>query len=134
MDEIGNLDAMSVPDPDFPSGTWGGHYEQDGRRHPQEMRLDFVGGRVCGAGEDGIGSFTILGVFDSSAMTASWTKQYRTHPVRYVGQRVPDGLRGTWNIGWFTGSFHLRPGASGVAAQASTSAQVSVRQPAKIGR
>ncbi|HEX6885599.1 MAG TPA: hypothetical protein VF530_19660 [Planctomycetota bacterium] len=124
--------ALDVPDPDFPSGTWQGYYEQGGKRHPQEMKLEFAGGHVRGEGHDGIGPFTVRGSFDSSSLRVSWTKSYRWHRVRYYGLRVPDGIRGTWRLWFEEDGFHLWPGGSAEGATERAAAEAST--PASTAR
>jgi hypothetical protein len=85
--------------PFFRSGLWRGSYTQGGHQFPQQMYLQIRDGTLEGHGDDGIGPFLVMGVYDEQNGTASWLKKYiGKHLVFYVGQRNGPTLIGTWRI------------------------------------
>lgn len=93
------------------SGLWSGYYEQYGKRHPQEMVLDFADGLVRGDGKDGLGTFTLEGEYrvGDDGIRLGWIKTYDgAHSVLYLGTVGAGGIEGQWSIGRTHGGFGLQ--------------------------
>ena len=115
----------------FPSGPWGGFFQQGGNR-PTEQAMHFAAGRLDGGGADGTGPFTIAGVYDVARGTATWTKFYPAHTVEYRGFAEDGSLWGTWALpsGRDGGGFRLWPGKRGTGDGAGRTAAA---KPAVVG-
>lgn len=85
-------------DPRFPSGPWGGYYQEGGIQARQRLNLTFAGGTVTGFGSDPVGPFTMRGVYDVESGKVSMVKTYPTHRVEYDGLADGDGIGGGWMI------------------------------------
>ena len=118
-------------DPRFPSGPWGGFFQQRADR-PTAQDMHFVGGRLTGAGADDCGAFTLSGRYDAARGTADWTKFYGTHAVTYRGFAEDDSLWGTWQLtsGRDRGGFRLWPAKRG---RGRATAGARAARPAVIG-
>ncbi len=100
----------------YPSGTWRGHWDQQGwgRQPMGPLTLRFENGRIEGEGRDVIGPFTFEGAYDDRG-TIRMVKQYiDQHQVHYQGVYDGEGMIfGQWSIPPFqSGSFALSPVAS----------------------
>lgn len=98
----------------LPSGLWRGHYEQFGRRYPQQMVLEFADGLIRGDGVDDIGTFEIDGEYraDGAEVRMGWIKTYDgAHSVLYLGALRGEGVEGTWSLSGSAGAFALAPPA-----------------------
>ena len=101
----------------YPSGSWSGFWQQEGwgRQPMQAFELQFRHDTVSGGGFDVIGSFRILGEWESTNGAMHFVKKYDgAHTVLYSGK--PDGeggIVGTWQLqssnSGYRGSFALRP-------------------------
>ena len=122
--------APDERDDRFPSGPWGGFFQQRGNR-PTEQAMHFAGGRLGGGGADGTGPFTLRGVYDVRRGTATWTKTYPRHDVEYRGFAEDGSLWGTWTLdgGRDGGGFRLWPGKRGTGDDAS---QIREAKPAVV--
>ena len=105
-------------DPRFPSGPWVGFFLQKiiPGKHLMELRLQFRGGEVTGAGRDWVGEFLIRGVYTLDDGRVRWHKRYLgQHDVFYQGFAEDKGIWGTWEIPSesdpriSTGGFHIWP-------------------------
>ena len=130
MDDQDEQEAISNR---FPSGPWGGFFEQSmpnaAGRYRMELVLTFCGGRVMGDGFDAVGDFLIFGSYDEDGADLSVVKRYvGAHSVEYDG-RFDDGGRavGFWTIPRFgAGGFAIWPMGLGSGETFSTSASVHV--------
>ncbi len=97
----------------LPSGHWRGHYEQYGRRYPQELDLEFADGLVRGEGRDSLGTFTADGEYrvEGDVVRLGWIKTYDgAHSVLYLGELCRGAIVGTWRIPpWDADRFEIRP-------------------------
>jgi len=97
---------------DLVSGLWAGHYEQAGRRYPQQMTLEFADGLVRGDGVDDIGTFTLEGEYrvEGSDVRLGWVKTYdEGHSVLYLGEISRGSIIGRWSLTFGRGTFALAP-------------------------
>jgi hypothetical protein len=112
----------SEPDDRLPSGPWEGYFldrRVSATKGQMELDLTFRDGRIAGAGRDGIGPFTIAGRYDTADGVCHWTKNYRTHSVRYRGFAEAKGIWGTWEIPpLYRDGFHIWPKGRGGDQQA----------------
>ncbi|HXA14513.1 MAG TPA: hypothetical protein VNW23_05245 [Opitutaceae bacterium] len=100
----------------FPSGQWVGFYTYTGRpsRFLMDLLLEFKNGVMSGEGADGIGSFSVSGIYSAENNECSWRKQYVVrHSLIYRGFREKKGVWGTWAISTITGGFHIWPLSDG---------------------
>jgi hypothetical protein len=131
----------------FPSGRWSGYYNQSGKQHSvQSYTLQFSDdGVVSGSGTDGVGAYTVRGVFGNKKV--AFSKKYQLgsrnsdgrvikgnkgHTVAYRAKALTAnlgaGLRGEWHIpleqdlSKLSGDFHLWPAMEGWSANSSTDA------------
>lgn len=106
----------------FPSGPWEGYFldrRVTSAKGRMELDLTFRDGRIAGSGRDGIGPFTIAGRYDVSDGVCTWTKWYRSHPVRYRGFAEGKGIWGTWEIPPIQrDGFHIWPKGRGAEGEA----------------
>ncbi|HVT10832.1 MAG TPA: hypothetical protein VHE55_01085 [Fimbriimonadaceae bacterium] len=91
-------------------GPWLGAWIQFGVRGHMRLKLRFSDGCLAGGGADRIGSFDIVGAYDSND-AVTFVKSYRTHRVRYRGKWDGAMIAGTWNIvgEMASGSFEIWP-------------------------
>lgn len=83
-----------------PSGEWVGYYTYHARTtlFPMHLTLNFIDGRIQGAGIDNPGSFVIQGTYDASSR-AEWLKSYvGKHSVRYEGKLKEGEILGEWTM------------------------------------
>ena len=106
--------ALPETDPRFPSGPWTGYFlmpHTGSQRHPTHLRLEFVGGKMTGSGNDAVGAFVVDGSYDLSDGKCRWVKMYLAkHDVNYSGYNEGKGIWGTWEIPpQWKGGFHIWP-------------------------
>jgi hypothetical protein len=104
---------MTEQHPLFPSGDWEGFYTyasgpQAGRCNMPSM-FTFTAGKISGGGNDEVGRFAWVGVYDLTSLTCQITKSYLTHGVEYHGHIDENGIWGTWELAEMQGGFHLWP-------------------------
>lgn len=114
----------------FPSGPWKGFYNYGSGtgKHRMDLNLTFSNGRISGDGTDDVGRFLITGTYDASSGECHWMKTYvGAHGVSYRGFREDDGIWGTWEIGGWTGGFHIWPLGEEEGERASVAAQETLQ-------
>jgi hypothetical protein len=125
-------------DPRFPSGPWVGFWIQPGwGKERMSLSLEFVDGRVTGAGRDIVGRFDFTGTYDLKTGHVRMTKQYeRAHRVTYDGANQNDGmwLWGIWNIRAHRGGWHLWPEGEDDPTQRKHKAEQGLSSPSRNKR
>lgn len=97
----------------YPSGSWHGHWDQQGwgRQPMGPLLLRFENGRIEGEGRDVIGAFTFEGVYDDGGEVRMVKQYIGRHRVHYQGVYDGEGtIFGRWSIPpLWSGSFALSP-------------------------
>jgi len=122
-------------DPRFPSGKWAGFFlmpHTGAKRHPTELTLSFVKGRMWGDGRDFVGKFIVEGKYEVGDGKCHWIKTYISkHHVYYQGYNEGKGIWGVWEIpnqagpAW-KGGFHIWPEGLGAGSDPSLSESAEV--------
>lgn len=101
----------------YSSGTWIGHWDQEGygRQEMYDLVLNFEGNQLIGSGKDCIGSFTMTGEIMPDA-EVHIVKSYvddqtgrRRHSVVYLGRHDGEGrIHGVWALSSDNGKWAMR--------------------------
>jgi hypothetical protein len=84
----------------YPSGEWVGYYTYQAKPNlfPMHLTLNFINGRIQGAGIDNPGTFILEGTYDASSR-AAWLKSYvGKHSVKYEGTFKDGEILGEWSM------------------------------------
>lgn len=96
----------------YPSGSWVGHWDQNGlgRQKMFDLQIKFSGNILSGEGWDCVGEFSLDGEIHPDAKVQIVKKYKNRHSVVYLGQHDGEGMiYGAWALDGDNGTFALRP-------------------------
>lgn len=95
----------------YESGTWLGHWDQDGlgRQRMHDLRITFQGSQLHGQGSDCIGDFTMKGEVMDDAEVRIVKTYDQAHSVVYRGRHDGEGtISGVWALSGDNGTWAIR--------------------------